>query len=106
MAYGNHYPDSYEGFEGNPDFYSYFTVSVCSPVREILSCSVRNPSPGSVELELYDIAGHRIRNLWQGLMEEGITSIYFVLERIPAGVYFLRASRIGEEAIAKFVVLR
>lgn len=106
VAYGNHYPDGYEEFEGNPDFYGYFTVSVCSPARGTLSCSIRNSSPGSVELELYDIAGHRIWDLWQGLMEEGITSISFVLERIPAGVYFLRASRIGEEAIAKVVVLR
>lgn len=106
-AYGTHYPDGYgEGVEGGHYGFGHLAISVCSPVRGLLSCEVRNPVSGHVELVLYDLAGHRILELTEGYMPSGTNTRSFGVTSIPAGVYFLRASTEGTAATAKVVVLR
>ena len=67
--------------------------------------------PGQAEVELFDLAGRRVRSVaqgafaagyhadtWDGHDERGIA--------VADGVYFLRASTAGEATQLKVVVLR
>jgi hypothetical protein len=80
-----------------------------NPAREQASFRLALPAAAPVCVEVFDIAGRRVRRLAEAGFEAGITSIPFDLRdtagaRLERGVYLVRA-RVGSEVFKQRLVI-
>ncbi len=92
------------------------------PVTGIVSCrpnplhhgamvTYRLGSREPVRIELYDTAGRRVRELWNGTREPGEHALAFRTtdqagRALPSGVYFVRMATAGKTEVRQVTVLR
>jgi len=62
------------------------------------------PASGMVSLDLYDASGRRVCCIASGIYAAGEHSVPINSDRLPTGVYFVRAEIQGRSASAKFVL--
>lgn len=65
------------------------------------------PAPGRLSVALFDVAGRRVLNLFEGTGEAGYRRLTWQgqgEERLPAGIYFVRADD-GRDIISRKVVI-
>lgn len=62
--------------------------------------------PGAVEMEVYDLAGHRVMREEVGSFEAGLHSLDWNAERLPAGTYILRLRQGDRSDSRRCVLLR
>lgn len=77
--------------------------------RVVIDYSV--PTDGDVELEVYDVAGRRVRELVKGRVKAGIHRLEWNRKSdmgrlLPSGVYFIRLEAEGRRAVRKVVLMR
>ena len=63
------------------------------------------PDQGSVSLDIFDISGHRVMNLFEGVLIPGEHDIASELN-LETGLYFYRLSTEGGSAAGKLVISR
>jgi cytochrome c peroxidase len=63
------------------------------------------PSPGSVEIHVFNVAGQRVATLVDGFQESGRHTTRFVADGLPNGVYFVRLTTEHATATTKAIVL-
>lgn len=81
------------------------------PGVDNVTLSFTMSEPGSIALELFDIAGRQVRTLRQGHVDAGPTETRWDLKddeghSVANGVYFARLSGAGDVRVARMVVLR
>ena len=76
------------------------------PVRGACIVALDWPRGGERSVELFDLAGRRVRTLLRGRVERGHETSRLDTEGIPAGVYVIRARQGEASAMRRFVVLR
>jgi hypothetical protein len=88
-------------------------LGVCrpNPIGSGAVLSYRLAARGPVLLELYDVAGRRVRTLFDGSVDVGEHSLSFAPvdqrgRRIPSGVYFVRMETPGFTQVRQVTVLR
>jgi len=64
------------------------------------------PRDGVVKLELYDVSGRKVRELWRGYAGEGYHRFEVDLGGLCSGVYFLRAEAGREVEVKRFILVR
>jgi len=72
--------------------------------RALVELSV--PRDGEVKLDLYDVSGRRVRELWGGYVNKGNRRIEVDLRGLGSGVYFLRAGAGREVEVKRFILVR
>jgi hypothetical protein len=81
------------------------------PMARSSTIVVENPVAGRVTIDLFDVAGRRVRSLFDGVLAPGVTHLAFdglddVAQPLASGVYFARASGEGMTATARIVLVR
>jgi hypothetical protein len=86
-------------------------AAIGNPVRGAARFAVRVPRSGTVELDIYDGQGRRIRNLFTGWSRMG--PVEFAWDgrndhgaALSSGTYFVRVNAASRDRTAKFVFLR
>jgi hypothetical protein len=69
------------------------------------------PSSGKVTLDVYDLRGHKVRQLYNGVLEAGVRVLTWdgrddSGRQTASGVYFLRMNASGQIATGRMVVVR
>ena len=77
-----------------------------NPVRRLAAVPFRLEAPGRVSLELYDVAGRRVRSLLEGMRPAGEQAAPLDAAGLPNGVYYLRLEVDGERQARACLVLR
>lgn len=82
-----------------------------NPAREAVRFDLGLPRAGDLELEVFDLAGRRVRVLASGQRPAGGASVAWDLRdeigaRVNPGVYLVRARLAGAEAVRRVVVMR
>lgn len=82
-----------------------------NPAREAVRFEIGLPRAGEITLEVFDLAGRRVRVLASGSRPAGRSGVEWDLgdeegARVPPGVYLVRAGFAGTEAVRRVVVLR
>jgi choice-of-anchor B domain-containing protein len=78
-----------------------------NPARGVVRLSLEVPSPGGVRVELVDVTGRQLRVLHDGRAEAGRLSLSWDGadgrgRRVPAGLYFARATTATGTAVTRF----
>jgi hypothetical protein len=81
------------------------------PARESVTLAFTLARPGETRLEVFDLAGRRVRRLLGGTMAAGAHETGWDLRDetgrvVPAGVYLARLTAPGAGGVRRFVVLR
>jgi hypothetical protein len=81
-----------------------------NPAREAVRFDLGLPRAGDLDLEVFDLAGRRVRVLASGPRPAGGASVAWDLRddagaRVAPGVYVVRARAAGNEAVRRVVVL-
>jgi hypothetical protein len=66
---------------------------------------------GAARIDVFDVAGRRVRSLWNGSLTRGTTMIAFdgnddMARPLSSGVYFARLRQGGHTASARIVWIR
>jgi hypothetical protein len=77
-----------------------------NPVRAQATVHYALPSPGRVELALYDVAGRQVRGIPPFLAEAGRATLALDCRGLARGVYFVRMSVNGTSVGQRFMLLR
>jgi len=93
-----------EGSEGNRRNLKLKVPSFLRGERAFVELSV--PASGVVKLDLYDVSGRRVRELWKGYVSRGDKRIEVDLGGLCSGVYFLRAEVGGDVEVKRFILVR
>jgi len=93
-----------EGSEGNRRNLELKMPSLLGGRSVPMDLSV--PRDGVVKLELYDVSGRRVRELWRGYVNKGNRRIEVDLGGLGSGVYFLRADAGREISVKKIILVR
>ena len=75
-----------------------------NPFNPSTSISYQLPSSVPVTLTVYDLNGHKVRTLVNGLLEAGYYTVRFNAGDLPSGVYLYRLTA-GNEIVTKKMVL-
>ena len=89
----------------------YFAAPRPNPARDAVRFEIGVPRAGEVTLEVFDLAGRRVRVLGSGPRPAGRASVVWDLgdqtgARVLPGVYLVRARLSGAEAVRRVVVTR
>jgi hypothetical protein len=81
------------------------------PATRSSTVEVNNATPGVVTVDVFDVAGRRVRSLWNGPLPQGRTLLTFdgrddLAQPLSSGVYFARARQEGRTTSAKIVWVR
>ena len=76
-----------------------------SPVRGGCPVTLEWPRAGERSVELFDLAGRRVRTLFHGPVEAGREVQRVDLGGVPAGIFVLRARQGSASAARRFVIL-
>ena len=93
-----------EGREGSRRNLKLKVPSLLRGERASVELSV--PASGVVKLDLYDVSGRRVRELWKGYVSRGDKRIEVDLGGLCSGVYFLRAEVGGDVEVRRFILVR
>ena len=93
-----------EGSEGNRRNLELKIPSILGSGSVPVELSV--PRDGEVKLDLYDVSGRRVRELWRGYVNKGKGRIEVDLRGLGSGVYFLRADAGREVEAKRFILVR
>jgi len=86
-----------------------FSLSPPSPslVRTQTKLTLTTRTAQHVDVALYDVVGRRIRQLYQGTVSpQGPVTVHVSAERLPPGVYFVRATGQTGSVVRRVTVLR
>ena len=75
-----------------------------NPFNPTTAISYQLSAPGRVELNIYDLNGHKVRTLINGMQDPGYYTVNFHAGDLPSGVYFYRLAA-GNEVVTKKMVL-
>jgi hypothetical protein len=86
-----------------------FSTPRPNPARELTNFRLALPAPAPVRVEIFDVAGRRVRVLAQADFASGLVDLAFDLRddsglRIPRGVYLVRA-RLGTTVFTRRLVV-
>jgi hypothetical protein len=78
------------------------------PATRSSTVEVNNATAGVVTVDVFDVAGRRVRSLWNGPLPQGRTLLTFdgrddLAQPLSSGVYFARARQEGRTTSAKIV---
>ena len=77
---------------------------VSNPIYDEISYVLKIDSPQFVNVELYDLTGHKMIGLTKGTMQPGTYHQRFQLNDILSGIHFLRF-QVGDKLITKKVII-
>gem|GEM_PF-1634036 len=77
-----------------------------SPVRRTARISYAAPSPGSVDVVVYDVMGRAVLRAPQDVQRAGLQTATISVAGLPAGAYIARVTAKGTDATCRFVVCR
>jgi len=60
----------------------------------------------NTSINLYDIAGRRVKHIYKGILNTGIHTIEWNAKKLPAGIYFIRLDTENRHMVKKIVHLR
>ena len=75
-----------------------------NPFNPVTSISYQLPRSGRVNLNVYDLGGHKVRTLVNGYMESGYYTVPFYANDLASGVYLYRLTA-GDVVVTKKMVL-
>ncbi|MCK4328697.1 T9SS type A sorting domain-containing protein [candidate division WOR-3 bacterium] len=85
----------------------YFDIALLfNPVSRSSGVLLTIPKRSSVELSLYNLAGRRIADIKQGILEAGVHELTLDIREIPNGVYFYRFKTENRSLTRKVVILK
>ncbi len=71
-----------------------------NPFNGAVSIATAMPVDGKLSIEIFDISGHLVENIYDSNTRVGVFTIRWQPDEIPAGIYFARA-RTGENSITR-----
>jgi hypothetical protein len=77
-----------------------------NPFNSSTTINFNMNEPGEVNLNVYNIQGQRVAELFRGIREVGEHSISWDASEYPSGVYFARLEAGGSSTTAKMVLLK
>jgi hypothetical protein len=79
-----------------------------NPVKENTLLEVSLTEPGRVSIGLYDLGGTMVGNVFEGLMDAGVSSIELsgFTANLPSGIYLLRITHPKGITILRVVNIR
>jgi hypothetical protein len=77
-----------------------------NPGAGMTSIGFTLPAAAHVTLKLYDVAGHEMMTLSDGMRPAGVNTVVFDASRFPAGVYFYRLRTGGRTQARQLLILR
>jgi len=83
-----------------------FYPSVPNPFRDEATLSFRLPKDGDVRIELYDLAGHRVRTLADGHWAAGTHQVVLSGRKLAPGVYLSRMTVAGQSFTRRILLVR
>ncbi|MBD3165895.1 T9SS type A sorting domain-containing protein [bacterium] len=78
---------------------------VPNPFNSFTTVELSLPSPGHLDVEIFDLLGRRTATLAQGRYDAGVHRFLFHAEGRASGVYFLRATTPGRETLVRRLTL-
>lgn len=79
-------------------------VVVPNPAADNAQVVVNMNGVGKVHMELVDVVGRTIRNIYAGSLPAGIQRLDMNVSDLPSGLYFVRAQRDGRNEAVRFTV--
>lgn len=72
---------------------------------------VELPAAANVQVDMLDVAGRRVRAIWQGILPSGKSALSWDLrgdsgDPVRAGVMFVRLQAMGHAVVKRVVLLR
>lgn len=91
--------------DGLPD---QFSLEGCFPNPFNAKTTVRFilPQKEDVKLEIYDILGRKVKQLWNGKLLSGKHEVIWDAGNLSSGVYFLRMTAGNFESVKKVMLLK
>jgi hypothetical protein len=88
---------------------AFLSQNVPNPFNPLTSIAYGVPSPSAVRIEIFDVRGHRIRELVQGMQSAGTYEAIWDGrdgrgQRVQSGIYFYRL-QVGETRLQRKMVL-
>ncbi len=80
--------------------------TVTNPVKGVSAVAFTVPRATKVELNLYDVMGRKVREIYRGRVEAGRHSVRFDARGLTGGVYFVKMVADGHTSVAKVLVVR
>jgi hypothetical protein len=77
-----------------------------NPFRPSTEIAFVLPRASTIALSVYDVAGRRVANLWEGPTSAGRHAIAWEPVGVAPGVYFFRLNADGRELVRKGVRLK
>ena len=77
-----------------------------NPIRGISTVSFSVPRATDVRLDLYDVMGRKVREIYRGRVEAGRHSVRFDARGLTGGVYFVKMVADRYTSVAKVLVVR
>ena len=77
-----------------------------NPFNDIAVIRFENRLSMQMDLEVFDITGKRVATLLEGQMSTGISEIYWEVENMASGLYFIRLNAGRDSKIQKVIYLK
>jgi len=77
-----------------------------NPVGRTARISYTVPSPGGVDIAVYDVTGRSVLRAAQGIQHAGVQTATISVAELPTGTYMARVSVNGVNSTCRFVVCR
>ncbi len=74
-----------------------------NPVNDTSSVMVELSKPDDIHLELFDLSGRKVTNLFQGYWDSGLHSIDLDMSNLPSGIFYIRLTSAEENLLFSFI---
>ena len=75
------------------------------PATRETKLAFTNPNRGHVSVDLYNLKGQKISQVFSGIKDSGKTIISFDVKNISSGIYFLKIKKQGNQALTKKIMV-
>ncbi|NQT35558.1 T9SS type A sorting domain-containing protein [bacterium] len=88
-----------------PDIFG-ITGTYPNPFNSTTTISYSIPSPATVMLGVYDLAGRRVSKLIDGYMQAGIHNVTLNAGDLPSGIYIVHLETVDKSQVRKIALIR
>ncbi len=85
------------------DFEPFVISTYPNPVYSGLTLNYNSAKSANAEIEIYNIIGEKVADLYNGYIAEGNFSQAFNLSNYPTGIYFIRINHNGETSSIRII---
>jgi len=98
-------PDFILGVNDKPADVSTSSLQVCpNPAKDIFEVRLNMNDPKNGQINLFDLTGRKVRNLYQGKFNRGLNSLRFDVNGLNHGLYLLVVETLGQRKVTKLIV--